>query len=137
MKINPKLSPREALALFFRAGLKSNGTLRERRLYQRLWARVKRAEDPEFRAREAARMREKSRDPEVKKADAVRHARWVANHRRKVARYNARWHRANRRRHCFFCKSPAPVGRHGLRPILRAVQEGGRLVERTVLHCGC
>jgi hypothetical protein len=135
IRIDPKLPPREALALFFRAGLKSSGTKRERRLYKRLWARVRRL-DPEFRRAEAARMREASLDPEVKKADATRHAEWVKRHRRRVRRYNARWHREHRQRRCHFCDRPGR-GRYALRPVTRAVLEGGRFVERTVLHCGC
>ncbi|MGH9747255.1 MAG: hypothetical protein ACRD59_14255, partial [Candidatus Acidiferrales bacterium] len=63
------INPREQLALFFRAGLRSNGTKRERRLYKRLWARVRRL-DPEFRSSEAARMRVESKRPGLKEADA-------------------------------------------------------------------
>jgi hypothetical protein len=136
-RMKPELSPREALALFFRAGLNSNGTKRERRLYKRLWNRVKRAEDPSFRAREAARMRGRRLDPDVKKADAARHAKWALLNRKKVGRYNARWHREHRQRRCFSCRRPARPGRYGLRQITRAIEEGNRLVERVVLHCGC
>lgn len=136
IRINPKLAPREALALFFRAGLNSNGRKWERRLYKRLWVRVRRL-DPEFRLRDAARMREQSRLPEVQKADAERHARYVRTHRGRVRRYNARYHRENRRRHCALCGRPARKGRYGLKPITRAIPFAGCLVERRVLWCGC
>jgi hypothetical protein len=136
IRINPKLAPREALALFFRAGLNSNGRKWERRLYKRLWVRVRRL-DPEFRLRDADRMRVQSRLPEVKKADAARHARYVRDHRSRVRRYNARYHRTHRRRYCSFCGRPAPKGRYGLRPVGRVVPRGSRMVEVPFLWCGC
>lgn len=136
VRINPKLTPREALALFFRAGLNSNGRKWERRLYKRLWARVRRL-DPECRRVDAARMRAQSLLPEVKKADAERHARYVRKHRARVSRYNRRYHREKRRRHCTLCGRPAPKGRYGLKWITRAVPVAGRLVGRRVLWCGC
>ncbi|MGH9728446.1 MAG: hypothetical protein ACRD4V_07630 [Candidatus Acidiferrales bacterium] len=109
------LDPRGQLALFHRAGFRSNGAKWERRLYKRLWARVQRL-DQNIRREQAARMREQNKKPEVKKADAARHARWYRKHRRRVARYNARYHRENRRRHCGFCDRPAGPGRYSLRP---------------------
>ncbi len=106
--------PREQLAEFFRAGRKSNGSRRERRLYKRIWARVRRL-DPEYRRAEAARMRDQACRPGVKEADARRHAEWARKHRRRVAAYNRRYHREIRARRCAFCDRRAPRGRYGLR----------------------
>jgi len=110
-----KPDPREQLALFFRAGFKTNGTKRERRLYQKLWKRVRQL-DPEFRRSEAARMREQSKKPGVKEADARRHARWARKNSLRVARYNHRYHRENRARRCSYCDRRAKPGRYSLRP---------------------
>jgi hypothetical protein len=109
-----RLAPREALALFFRAGFKSNGHVWERRLYKMLWARIQRL-NPEVRRSDAARMREASKRPEVKAADAARHAAWVRKHRRRVSRYNKRYHAEHRARRCSYCGRRAGLGRYCLR----------------------
>jgi hypothetical protein len=110
-----KPDPREQLARFFLAGFKSNGAAWERRLYKRLWARVQRL-DPEVRRAEAARMRAHSKLPEVKIADARRHARWARKNRRRLSRYNASYHREHRARRCSFCGGHPGFGRYCLRP---------------------
>lgn len=133
--INRNISPREALALFFRIGFRTTGAKFERRLYKRLWARVHRL-NPAVRKKDADRMREQSRRPEVKEADARRHARWYRENRGRVALYNRRYHQDHRARHCHFCGRRAPKGRYGLRPIVRKVWNGAALVDQTVLHCG-
>jgi hypothetical protein len=135
-KILTTLAPREALAAFFRAGLKSTGTPRERRIYKTLWARVKRL-DPAVRQRDTDRMRTYRNTPEGKKAQLRASLNWRRKNRARFRRYMSRWHRENRRRHCHFCRRPARPGRHGLRRIVRAVAEGDRLVDRVVLWCGC
>lgn len=111
-----KTDPRAQLALFFRAGFKSNGARWERRLYKRLWARVRRL-DPKFRDAEAERMREQSHEPRVKKADARRHAVWARKHRRRLRSYNRRYHLEHRMRRCGFCGRRAGRGRYCLRPV--------------------
>lgn len=109
-----KQDPRAQLALFYRAGFKSNGAVWERRLYKRLWARVRRL-DIDFRRSEAARSREFHR--RHKKQMARGRARWYRKNRRRQALYNARYHRDHRVRRCGFCNRRAGPGRYCLRPV--------------------
>src|ERR1700723_1178983 len=101
-RINTKLGPREALAAFFRAGFKSTGTPRERRIYKTLWARVK-GLDPEVRRLNASQRRAYCSTPKGKNAALQACLRWRRKNRKRCAEYTARYHREHRRRHCYFC----------------------------------
>jgi hypothetical protein len=108
-----KPDPRARLALFFKAGFKSNGTAWERRLYKRLWAAVQRLEAG-VRREQAARSREFHRLHTEQIART--RARWYRKNRRRQALYNARYHREHRARRCSFCGGSPGFGRYCLRP---------------------
>lgn len=139
-RISDNIPPRQALALFHRAGLLTNDGGWQERLYKKLWARVRRL-DSQFRRAEAARSAKRlaavKSNPSLREHDRQVRREWQRRNARSLKAYNARYHREHRRRYCDFCGQSAKVGRYSLRAVKRMVPRGETLVEVTLKWCGC
>lgn len=114
--IETKTDQRQQLALFHRAGFKSNGEAWERRLYRKLYMRMCRR-DREFRRKESAGKRRRRKLPGRKAAACARRRAWGARNRRRLRRYNRDYYLQFCARRCAFCRRLAGRGRNRLRVV--------------------
>ena len=129
--------PHAALEAFFAAGHKSNGSMKERRLYKKLWQRV-RSLDPAFRLKRSEQGRARRANPRHRAADYERTRKWYRRRRRYASKKHAKYYREFLQLLCFFCGQPARgSGHRGFKRIERVVLEHGSWVQKTVLWCGC
>lgn len=132
-KIDPSLEPRKQLATFYMLGYRSEGSRFERRLYQRIWWRI-RMSDPSNRAEINAKRRENAARHRIK--NRRRCAKWRRENRawiRKATR--KRWNKICRR--CAFCRARSTY-QNRLKLVERIVPDGkGNWEARKVYWCGC